>query len=436
MFRHLAFLMTLTFASIALAAEHQARLVTYTGRIAPLRVSDKKAVSKGFHVTWFVPSASGDGKEQPTALFLVEENLHALPWYLRAGLTPPDGPAVPRIGYQLDDRPRVVELPPLVIANLPTESSDNLSNVVSEATIDGRRCQVFEGELPSGRHARLAVDAVTTQLIEYRAEVVMGRGDRFQLSLELDEETALSKNAAARIAALAGRLQTVLPKAAEVSQPFGYQLPAAVIAKIGNDRENWLAAARQTPYRDFVEDLLRDVENRRMSRKSIGDLARKMIGSPAPKLPTTRLDGTPLNSAALDDQVVVLHFWNYDIEPLSKPFGQVGPLDFLARKYGEDGVEVLGIVVDPGFAKPATSGPPLRSAKRFAEFMNLDYALCRDSGALLEEYGDPLSHGGELPVWVVIDAEGRVRFYNTGLFHVEDPNKGLQELEKVIEEFE
>lgn len=434
MARNLAFLIYLLLPLVASAAQPQARLITYTGRIAPLKVSDKEALTKGFHVTWFVPAVTNDGEEQSAAMFLVEENLHALPWFLRTGFASANGQNSPPIGYRLNGRPRLVELPVLSFSNLPAKSAENLSNVVSTKTIDGRRCRVFDGELPSGRNAQLAIDAETKQLIEYRAEVVIGRGDRLQLSLELEKEEPLSKDRAAKIAALADRLKTVLPKPGKLSDPFRYKLPAATIARIDADRDEWLAAARQSPYQDYVNDLLRAVDDRGMRQEAMGKLAKTIVGKSAPQLPTTQLDGTSIDSAILKNQLVILHFWNYDIEPLSKPFGQVGPLDFLARKYRDKDVEVMGIVVDPGFAKPLTSGPPLRSAKRFAEFMNLDYALCRDSGKLLKQYGNPRAHGAELPVWVVIDKKRKVRFYKTGLFQVENPTKGLQELEDTIKQ--
>ena len=430
MFRH-ALLLMFVFCGVPSFAQDEPQIASYTGRLAPLRVADDEAVPKGFSVTWFAPSLDTGAAE---AMYVVEEDLHALPWFLRAGFVSPAGPGVPIVGYQLDDRAQLVELPALVMSDLPKKSAEDLSHEVSTTVIDGRKCRVFQGVLPSGRPARVAIDDATGQLVQYKGTIVIGRGDRFELTLELGESTALSKEKARALAALAMRIETLLPDISEAADPIAATISKSFLETIHEQRQELIAAARQTPYQKFVSDILRDVDERRQSHQRVLDAAKKLIGSPAPALPATRLDGTPFDPATLEGKTVVLHFWDYDMEPLTAPFGQVGPLDFLARKYGERDVAVIGIAVDPQFAKPAAGQAAMHSSRRFAEFMNLDYPLCRDDGALLRKYGDPLSLGADLPVWVVINPQGKVSLYRTGLFEQRKPGEGLKVLEAAIAE--
>ena len=430
MFRH-ALLLMLVYCGVPALAQDQPQIATYAGRLAPLRVADDEAVPKGFRITWFAPSLAVGAAD---AIFVVEEDLHALPWFLRAGFVPPAGPGGPIIGYQLDDRAQLVELPRLVMSDLPTKSADDLSHEVSAATIDGRKCRVFKGVLPSGRPARVAVDAATGQLVRYKGTIVIGRGDRFELTLELEESKKLSDAESSKLKSLAKRIESLLPDVSEAADPIAAAIPKSLLETIHEQRKELIAAARKTPYQKFVSDILRDVDERRQSQQRILAIAKKLIGSPAPALPAKRLDGTPFDLARLKGKTVVLHFWHYDMEPLTAPFGQVGPLDFLARKYGEQDVAAIGIAVDPNFAKPAASQAAMHSSRRFAEFMNLDYPLCRDNGSLLRKYGDPLSLGAELPLWVVIDPQGKVGFYRTGLFEQRKPGEGLKVLEAAVAE--
>ena len=40
--------------------------------------------------------------------------------------------------------------------------------------------------------------------------------------------------------------------------------------------------------------------------------------------------------------MLVLHFWDYRDKPLRQPYGQVGYLDFLRRKFDSDRLLVAG----------------------------------------------------------------------------------------------
>lgn len=411
------------------------QLAAYSGRLVPVRVADRQAVSKGFEITWFHPRVENPEAEEQLAetLYMVEEDAHALPWFLRAGVLSPVGPRGPVVGYQIEDRPQLVELPPLLLQPLLAKSSNEIPEDRVETTIDGRDCLAFEGVLPSGRRAHIIVDRESGQLVSYKGIVVIGRGDRLELTLELNKSEALSDEKTHSLTALANRLEQVVPKMGEVANPVTARLPQATWEAIAKDRNAWLAAARETPYQTYVDEILQDVEQRQDGKMNIEQVRKRMIGKPAPALPKTLLNGAPLSETEFQDKSIILHFWAYQSNPPVDQFAQVGDLDFLARKYADKGVVVIGVATDSRFRRPDTSDAASRATRQFVEFMNLSYPISRDDGSLLKTFGDPISVDSELPLWVLIDSSGVVRAYKAGLYE-QKPGAGLIELEQAIQE--
>ncbi|MFM7921753.1 MAG: hypothetical protein ACKPJJ_16145, partial [Planctomycetaceae bacterium] len=74
-----------------------------------------------------------------------------------------------------------------------------------------------------------------------------------------------------------------------------------------------------------------------------------------------------------------------------------------------------------------------RAARKIAEFMNLSYPIGYDDGTLLKTFGDPRESRGQLPLWIVIGADGKVRHYHPGYYEI-DAAQGLKELEAVLNE--
>lgn len=63
--------------------------------------------------------------------------------------------------------------------------------------------------------------------------------------------------------------------------------------------------------------------------------------------------------------------------------------------------------------------------------MNLSYPLATDTGSVLDKFGDPRRVGAKLPLWIVIDAEGKVAQYQAGFFSI-NPDEGLRELDDLL----
>ena len=135
--------------------------------------------------------------------------------------------------------------------------------------------------------------------------------------------------------------------------------------------------------------------------------------------------------AMLKDKVTILHFWAYRDTPLEEPYGQVGYLDFLLRKRGEKGVQILGVLVDEKIVDDGARRMAAASARKLKSFMNLSYDILMDDGTLLKKLGDPRPAGGKLPLFVVIGRDGRVVEYHAGLYDVK-PEQGLAELDAVV----
>ena len=67
--------------------------------------------------------------------------------------------------------------------------------------------------------------------------------------------------------------------------------------------------------------------------------------------------------------------------------------------------------------------------------MNLTYPIGHDDGNLLRTFGDPRDTRGQLPLWIVLDPDGKVTHYHAGFYEV-DAAQGLKELETVLADLE
>ena len=70
-------------------------------------------------------------------------------------------------------------------------------------------------------------------------------------------------------------------------------------------------------------------------------------------------------------------------------------------------------------------------ARKFAIFMNLTYSIVGDSKGFIGRIGDPRKAGAKLPLFVVIDADGKVVHYHAGYYEV-DRVIGLKALDDII----
>lgn len=410
--------------------------LTYSGRLTPVAVSDKAAAEKGFTVAWFLPrSASGPNSN----LFAVTEDTAALPWPARFGFCSADGGEDgPRIGYRFADRDHQVPLPGAVVKDsdrlvLEREVIDGPRKlaVTGEKKIADRDCRVVEVSTNFGKEATVAVEKATGLIVREERTVFLGRGDRFRLTLKLTEAKPLDEAQTAARQKIAELLRTVGDAAGQEERDPAADLPAEALAKVDQAVEPLVAAAKGTPFEMLATAVGRGVADQQARREGVEGLAKKAIGLPAPPLYLRDIDGKPIDPASLKGKVVVLHFWEYDNDSLTAPYGQVGYLDFLNRRRAKDGVAVVGVAVNPAFGNPETRARAARSAKNLATFMNLGYTIVADDGGLLRAFGDPRPLGAGLPLWVVIGADGQIRAHKDGLYALKQ-NEGLSELDALV----
>ena len=162
-------------------------------------------------------------------------------------------------------------------------------------------------------------------------------------------------------------------------------------------------------------------------------LRKQFVGQPVPKLEleSARISGTHLSTTKAMDKPLVLHIWTYRDNPLVEPYGQIGYLDFLYRRYKEDGVQVYGIAVDERLDRSDTRSDAIRSVRKLQAFMNVGYPIVLGDRRVLERFGDPTTLGAELPLVIVVDGEGKITHYHLGLYEV-DNQSGLAELDAAV----
>jgi len=270
-------------------------------------------------------------------------------------------------------------------------------------------------------------------LVSLRQRVFVGRGDQYQLAMDLGSMTPLSDKQFARIKqplAMLIDLQAKLNRKPGTTTPT---LTRAQLSAVEAMASPLTRAARGTPFSSLAAVISRDTKSQLQRDEEIGSLTKKFVGTASPALKLRIVNGTKIEPRSLTGKIVVLHFWTYRRSPLVEPYGQVGYLDFHNHKFFKrNGVKVFGIAVDSRFGSSAKQSAATRSVRKLQEFMNLVYPIAVDDGTLLRRFGDPKRLGAKLPLWVVIAPNGRIVHYKVG-FYQRKGDEGLPELRAVVD---
>lgn len=305
---------------------------------------------------------------------------------------------------------------------------------VAEGTkkIKDRDCTLIRVSTNNGRKQRLWVSQTdNTLLVAAEQQVFMGRGDEFQLKLELESIKPLD---AAALAKVQKPFEMLTALKAQLNRPDGETKPDLNDTQIAAAKkviDPLQTAAEGTAIAPLAAVISRDVKSQTQRADDVANVSKKFVGQPAPPFELTTLDKKTIDSKDLSGKIVVLHFWDYDSDPLTEPYGQVGYLDFLRNKRNRYGIEVIGVAVNESFADPAKVNGALRSVRKLREFMNLSYPIATDDGTFVAKFGDPRKLGAKLPLWVVIDPEGKIAHYHVGFYAIK-PDEGLRPLDEAV----
>ncbi len=282
-----------------------------------------------------------------------------------------------------------------------------------------------------GPKRTLVVDQAGPLVLGMKERVFMGRGEVYELSLELVDSQQLSGEQLDAVSKAARALSAVRDKLnlPERSQEITWKAEQAAVLE--KELPELVAAAAGTPLAKLATAARRDFDLQAGRHDAVAALVAKYDGHTVDDFDVRGTAGERLRAADLQGQVTVLHFWDYRDEPLHEPYGQVGYLDFLYHRRGGEGLRLYGVAVNPRLAEPATRAAAQRSAKKLKSFMNLSYPVLLDSGDLLRQFGDPRVVGASLPLFVVIGRDGKIIHYHVGTYEVHQ-DQGLKDLDALV----
>ena len=312
-------------------------------------------------------------------------------------------------------------------------SGQNSYEVAEETKkLKDRECHIVRVSTNNGRKQRLWISKTDkTLLVAAEQQVFMGRGEEFLLKLDLESAKPVD---AAALEKLNKPLQTLLDLKSQFNRPDGEtkaELNPEQIASAQKVIGTLEKQAEGTPFATLAAVVNRDVKAQTQRTDDVESLSKKFVGQAAPAFEVTTLDKKTINSKDLAGKIVVLHFWDYEGEPLAEPYGQVGYLDFLSNKRKKFGIEVVGVAVNESFSDGAKASGALRSVRKLREFMNLSDPIGTDDSTLLAKFGDPRKLGAKLPLWVVINPDGKIAHYHVGFYAIK-PDEGLRPLDEAV----
>ena len=286
---------------------------------------------------------------------------------------------------------------------------------------------------PLGERARLLVGKETPLVESVTETVFIGAGTEHRLTMSLTQIPQPAKTLAALRAAFTA-LQQVRSKLDLKPLVRQRSWTEQQLATLKEELPAALELAENTPAQELVLQAAKTARLQKAIAQAVARLQEKTMGKKLPvfRLRAASIGGKPVGKDDLAGKAAVLHFWSYQDEPLVQPYGQTGYLDFLHRKHQADGVVVLGVTVDDRLLRADQRTDAIRGVRRLKSFMNLSYRVLLDDAHLLAQVGDPRDAGGELPLFLVVDTQGRIVHFHSGFYQV-NQEQGLAELDRVIE---
>lgn len=384
----------------------------------------------GYEVGWFVEDQIGEPRwtwEQRFGRCWVNPDL----------VIPPDrfGPAI--LAHHATSVHRIPVRFPVIPVSLLREEPPMFRqlgleyNAAGEETVDGRRLLRVEGSSNLAVREVLWVDPATGYVYRQVRRLTMGQGVPYQLTVKLVSAEQLDEAELDRTVDVIEQLEQLRGEEPEelskpVTRPATEEQLKAAQALVAVLEKSPLPLAASV-----LEQAVREIDQQLKTRSDVDKLARGIVGKEAPDFELRDLLGRTVRLRDLRGKVVVLHFWSYGDEVLEAPYGEVGYLDYIVRRFRDKGVVVLGVATQNDLLDATRRARALRRIRQFTRFMNLSYPVLIDDLGVIDRFGDPRRVKGQLPLYVVIDRDGVVRAYHAGHWAAA-PDQGLVELETLL----
>lgn len=147
---------------------------------------------------------------------------------------------------------------------------------------------------------------------------------------------------------------------------------------------------------------------------TLGDSTPATAPDRAPPFELPDLQGQPRSSTQWAGRVRIINFWATWCVPCRR---EIPLLVSLQERYGEQGLQIIGIAIDSAQASAA-----------FAEEFGINYPILIGAGqgaGLARAFGN---RSGGIPYTALVDADGRIRYTHTGELRAEDIEPGLRAL--------
>lgn len=387
-----------------------------------------RPTESGREVTWFLTERGAGSWSWPERFGQLTFNSE---WAPTAG-TPP------RLLYDYEGTPTVLGFPlplvdyfPKLKAGAQWLEGKESWEVLEAVQKQDRDCWQVQVSTGFGKKRTVWVLRDSPLLVSVEEKVFVGQGDEHRLVLQLEGCEPVSAQDLERQQACCAKLIDLQSRLQRQPQELRPELSDGQLKLVGAALPELKSLAADTPWSGLVTAISSDLKGQADRSSDVERLKQKFVGKPAPAFQLSLLDKQQISSDDLKGQVVVLHFWEYQAEPLVEPYGQIGFLDFLHDKRRKLGVKIFGVAVDERFGQEQTAVTAAKSAGRLKSFMNLGYPLAGDDGKLLKRFGDPRESNAKLPLWVVIGADGKITHYHSGLYTINN-DEGLKELDQIL----
>ncbi len=417
-----------------------ATLIRYTATLSETTSNGNSQPVREFEIRCLVQPQSGGF---PSILYLIEDSGEDQPWFERYGQVKfdPQGQPSPQlalhrhvhsghsswIGLRFGHFPGCDKFQP----GAEWTEGQMTYRLQPDKVVNTQPCWQLEINAPQSRRIVLSIQKTDGAILAAQQRYFVGMGERFDIKMRLEEIATATPDVVESWTTATRPLLKLKQEIkfehneSETLSKDQLQLAEAALDEVDKSTDG-------TPFASLAGVIRRDVTASQQRDSAIADLATRFVGRPAPPITVTPLNGGPVVKLSKPERVTILHFWEYQEKPLTEPYGQIGYLDFLAQKR-KGQIQVIGVISDKQAQEPGAVLASLRSARKLQEFMNIGYQLGHETEGALAALGDPRKFGVSLPLWVVIGPDGTILHYRVGFYEV-DANRGLEELEAVVEQ--